>query len=713
MKTLKILILSQLLAFSVMADEGMWIPALLGNYPIADMQKNGLKLTAEDIYNVNGSSLKDAIVLFGRGCTGAVVSDEGLLLTNHHCGFGQIQSHSTVEHDYLTDGFWAMSRQEELVCPGLTVSFLVRMDDVTDKVLEGVTEDMKEEERNRKIGENSREIIEEAKKDTQFEAVVRPLYEGNQYFIYVMEIFKDVRLVGAPPAAIGNFGADTDNWVWPRHTGDFSIFRIYADKENKPAEYSAENVPYRPKKHFQVTLDGVKKGDFTMVYGFPGSTDQYLPAFVVDLFANVLYPQRIKVRDERLEIIIAAMESDPATRIKYASKRSGIANAWKKWIGVNTGLRRVDALDAIRKDDDAFRQWANQPGSNQKYAGLLDEYQRTVEELLPMTYWIDYYSEAIASHEMIGFSGAFLRLANLPDSADWSKDVDRLKSRTERLFKDYDLPTDKKLMKAMLELFAVEVGEKYHPDIYLFINKKFGGDISAYVDWLYEESFMVTKNQVLDFLDQYSPKKAKKIKADPMVILMSSFLDYYTSNYQSKTSALMSKMDSLQRQYMAGIMEMKKGGRLYPDANGTLRITYGSVQDYFPMDGARYDYVTTIEGIMEKDDPGIYDYNVPEKLKELYRAKDYGPYGLNGTMPVCFIATNHTSGGNSGSPVLNERGELLGLNFDRNWEGTMSDFYYDSSICRNITLDIRYCLFIIDKFAGAGHLVQEMKVKTD
>ncbi len=707
-QTLLILISFLLLIQFAFADEGMWLPSLIGEQKLDEMRKKGLRLTGEDLYSINQSSLKDAIVLFGRGCTGAIVSNEGLLLTNHHCGFGSIQRHSSIEHDYLTDGFWAMSREEELPNAGLSVTLLVRMEDVTERVLTGVKEGMPEAERQKAIDEAAKEIIAEATKDTHFKAEVSPLFNGNQYFLYVSEVFKDVRLVGAPPSAIGNFGGDTDNWMWPRHTGDFSVFRIYADSNNLPADYSKNNRPYQPKQALKVSLKGADKGEFTMVYGYPARTQQYLPSYMVELIAENSNPEKIAIRREKLDIMGAAMNADPKVRIQYASKYAGVANAWKKWMGESKGLDRFDAVEKKVAFEKEFQDWANNTGK--AYADILPVYKQLVNELEPYQLWIDQFSEAVWSLDIIRFAAGYRNLATMqkPSDEELNKELDKLKAGIPGFFKDYDQPTDKKLFTAMLDHFRASVRKDELPGVYDLIDKKYGGNIGAYADMVYNESVFVSQDRLESFLQGYRAKKSKKLNGDPVYELMLSFYNRYLTGYANHYQMLMTSQDSLQRIYMKAIMEMETDRILFPDANFTLRVSYGVVNDYYPRDGIYYDYQTSLEGIMEKDNPDIYDYRVPERLKELYRAKDYGRYADNGTMNVCFTAANHTTGGNSGSPVLNADGELIGLNFDRNWEGTMSDIMYNPDMCRNIVLDIRYCLFIIDKYAGAGHLVEEM-----
>lgn len=699
---------------SVKADEGMWIPLLL-NKNIADMQAKGLKLSAEDIFSMNHSSLKDAIVIFGGGCTGELISDEGLLITNHHCGYSSIQRHSSIEHDYLTDGFWAMNRNEELVNKGLTVTFLVRMADVTSEVLKDVNEQMSETERSKIIGEAIKKIVERETKGTHYEAVVKPFYYGNEYYLFVNEVFKDVRLVGAPPSAIGKFGGDTDNWMWPRHTGDFSLFRIYADQNNKPAEYSPDNKPYKPKKSFAISVKGVKDGDFTMVYGYPGTTMEYLPSFAVENTLNISNPNKIKVRQEILDIMKADMNADPKVRIQYASKNARVANAWKKWIGESRGLVRLHAIEKKKELEKQYNNWVGQdPERRKKYSMVLPELKKVYTDIKPYQLAQDYFWEAGYSMELVRFARSFVSLSKLDKNAseeEIQKTIKRVKGAAKSFFKDYNQPTDMKIFrKVFLEMYPENVPEEFQPDIFKQIDKKFKGDKDKYLHYLYSKSMLVHEEKLMKFLDTYSPSKASKLHKDPAIQLYNSLIDLYKEKLSTPMAALNHQSDSLMRLWMNILREMQSNKHFYPDANFTLRIAYGQVKDYYPRDGVYYGIQTTLEGIMEKDNPEIYDYKVPEKLKELYRTKDYGMYGMNESMPVCFIATNHTTGGNSGSPVINGNGELIGVNFDRDWEGTMSDIMYDPDMCRNITLDIRYALFLIDKFAGAQHLIAEMNI---
>ncbi|MBW6459391.1 MAG: S46 family peptidase [Bacteroidales bacterium] len=675
------------------------------------MRKRGLRLSAEDIYSINQSSLKDAIVLFGRGCTGAIVSDQGLLMTNHHCGSGSIRRHSAVEHDYLTDGFWAMSKEEELPNAGLTVTLLKWMEDVTDRVLARVKPGMTEAERQKAIDEAAKAIIREATADSHYSAEIRPLFSGNQYFLYVNEVFRDVRLVGAPPFAIGSFGGDTDNWMWPRHTGDFTVFRIYADSSNMPAEYAKSNVPYKPAESLEISLAGVDKGDFTMVFGYPASTRQYLPSDMVELIANISNPQKIEIRRKKLDIMGADMDADPKVRIQYASKYQGVANAWKKWIGESRGLNRFDAVGKKHAFEKEFTEWA--VNNSTGYTGILPAYRQLVAEMTPVQSWIDQFSETVWSHDMIRYAAGYRGLAGMDKPAvgeEVQKAVDRLMNGAAGFFKDYNRPTDKKLFIAMMEHFRSSVRNNELPDIYFEIDRKFKGDIRAFADWAYDNTFMKDEQRVKAFLAGYKPSKSKHIQKDPFYRVMTSFSEKYAESYAGLHQRLVTRQDSLQRLYMKAILEMQEDRLLLADANFTLRVSYGVVNDYYPRDAVYYYYQTTLDGILEKDDPAIYDYRVPERLKALHESGDFGMYGQGGTICVCFSAANHTTGGNSGSPVLNAEGKLIGLNFDRNWEGTMSDIMYDPDMCRNIVVDIRYCLFIIDKYAGATHLVEEMKI---
>jgi len=692
----------------------MWMPLLLKKYKIEDMQRAGFKLTAEDVYSVNQACLKDAIVIFGGGCTAELISGEGLLITNHHCGYGNIQRHSTVEHDYLTDGFWAMTRGEELPNPGLSVTFLIRIEDVTESSLAGVTSTMNSSDREKAIQENIKKIQTDAVRGTAYTAKVTPFFSGNQYFLFVYEAYQDVRLVGAPPSAIGKFGGETDNWIWPRHTGDFSLFRIYAGPDNRPATYSPSNVPYKPKKFFPISLRGVEKGDFTMVFGYPGRTTEYIPSFVIENQVNFTIPASINLRTKRLDMITAAMETNPKIRIQYSAKKSGIANSWKKNQGVLLGLKKVAAIDRKKEFEKWFQEWVGTDAERQaEYGTLLGQYKDIVTNQAPFELAITYAREAGEAAEIIGFAGRFSSLVDLAakgNAEEVKKLADRLRPGVESYFKDYDAPTDQKLLAVLMQAYANGITPDFQPDLLKQILIDFKGDFEKYAKSVFDKSILDSEQDVNLMLTKFNSKSAKKLSNDPAFLVFKSLQKLQNELVNPGLAKGQDLLPELQRKYMKAQMEMQPEKLFYPDANSTLRITYGKVDDFMPADGIQYKYITTLDGIMEKDNPEIYDYRVPEKLKQLYLSKDYGQYVSDHTIPVCFIASNHTSGGNSGSPVINADGQLIGINFDRNWEGTMSDIMYDPDLCRNISLDIRYALFIIDKFAGAKHLINEMEL---
>jgi len=714
-KSIIIIVISLFFKFSGMAGEGMWIPMLLEQLNEKEMKAMGLNITAEDIYSVNHSSLKDAIVLFGRGCTAEIISDQGLLLTNHHCGFGAIQRHSSIEHDYLTDGFWAMNWEEELPNPGLTVTLMIRMEKVTDQVLEGIRDNMTESERDDRIKENSDKIIKEFEKDSEYQAAIKPFFKGNAFYMIITETFKDVRLVGAPPSNIGKFGGDTDNWMWPRHTGDFSIFRIYTDKDGKPAEYSEDNIPYKPKYHFPISLKGVDEGDFTFVFGYPARTNEYLPSYAVEMITESGNPHKIKLRETRLDIFNKYASADPKVRIQYASKDARVANYWKKMIGESGGIERLDGIEIKQAYEAEFNDWANSSEElKKKYGDLIPAFEMAYKQLEPISLATDYIAEAGLAMEIISFARNFSNLVKLSkadeiDEEAINKEIESLKRRTNGFFKDYYQPIDEEVMTAMLKLYNVNLTPPFKPEFFNTIHAKYKNDYEAYTNYVFSKSFFNEEEAVLEMLENYKPKKYKKIMKDPAYKLASEMMDFYQDDIKDQRDMLNNRLDSLQRIYMKAQMEMEPEKRFYPDANFTLRVTYGYVDGYNPRDAVHFKHYTTLEGIMEKEDPEIYDYVVEDRLKELYQNKDYGRYAdEDGSMHVAFIASNHTTGGNSGSPVLNADGELVGVNFDRCWEGTMSDLMYDPEVCRNISFDIRYFLFIVDKFAGAGYLVDEM-----
>ncbi len=670
----KFTLLSLLLIFSLnlFADEGMWLPSEI-HLRIKDMQAKGLKLTEKDIYDINSSSLKDAIVHFNGGCTGEIISKQGLLITNHHCGFGQIQSHSSVENDYLKDGFWAFKQEDELPNKNLKVSFLKYMKDVTADVLKGYKPSMTEKERIALVDKNSKAIEEKAAKEGKFyRARVTPLFYGNQYYLYVYQDFPDVRLVGAPPSSIGKFGGDTDNWMWPRHTGDFALFRIYADENNEPAEYSENNVPFVPSRSLKINASGIKEGDFTMVYGFPGRTNEYLMSDAVRYIAETSNPHKIKLRTMRLDIQNREMAKDAAIRIKYASKNASVANSWKRWQGESKGINRLKTIDSKEAYEADFANWAK--GS--KYDGLVEKMDSLYALIEELTLVSDYQAEAINAVELISFAGR-----NQPNK--------------EKFYKDYYSPIDRETFIALFNEYNNNIADKYKSPYFIEKMKQYGS-IDKWAE------------------DLYGAQNAEKLNLELAQEVYNQTNDYVKKNIMPTLEEVNREITLLYRDYMQGQIEFNKatnGNRVfYPDANSTLRVAYGNVKGYSPADGVYYTPVSTLEGIIQKDNPNIYDYDIPQGLRDLYASKNYGTWEVNGTVPVAFISTNHTTGGNSGSPVLDANGNLIGVNFDRVWEGTMSDIVYDPIVCRNIALDIRYALFIVDKLAGAQRLLDEMEI---
>ena len=675
-------------SLAAVADEGMWLPSLIGER-IKDMRSKGFRLTAEDIYSVNKASMKDAVVLFGRGCTGEIVSAEGLLLTNHHCGYGAIQSHSTLDHDYLTYGFWARSRDEELPNERLTVRILVRMEDVTDRIAAGA---------------DKLKLIQAARAEGPgYDASVEEMYYGNQQFLFVYQEFSDVRLVGAPPSSIGKFGGDTDNWIWPRHTGDFSVFRIYAGRDNNPAAYSPDNVPYRPRRHFAISTRGVKEGDFTMIYGFPGSTQQYILSDAVDYVQNLSDPMKIDLRTRRLDIISAAQEADPKVRIQYAAKHAGIANAWKKWQGEVAGLKRMNTLAAKRDYERRFAEWA---ADKPEYAGLLDSMRAAYARGREPYFHQELLSESIRSLELY----PLVRHGVL--SSSWRRGEDDAIAEQRRIkraafLKDYDPAVDRALVKSALRGFADYCPEGFSAEAQAEIDRH--GGMDAYADYVFDHTRMLLPQEEIERLDSAA------VVSDPIYRFVVLFDGKRAPEYYRRNLSNISDIERWYRPYLRALRAFDPDRAFFPDANLTLRVAYGTVAGYEYADGEYHTPQTTLDGIIAKDNPEIYDYDIPQRLRDLYASKEYGRWGVEidgrRTVPVCFLASNQTTGGNSGSPVLNGRGELIGINFDRTWRSTMSDIAFDPTICRNIAVDIRYVLFVIDKVGGAGYLIDEMEVR--
>lgn len=711
-KILLALFLFTALCLKTFADEGMWLPQLLQALNEKEMKKMGMKITAADIYSINKSSLKDAIVSLGGFCTAEVISNEGLILTNHHCGFDAVQNHSTLEHNYIRDGFWAYNKNQELNNPGLFVTFIVKIEDVSDEVLKGLTMQMNEKERQLKIDENIKSIKGSYKTDNYQDILIRSFFEGNKYFLFVTETYKDVRLVGAPPASIGNFGKDTDNWMWPRHTGDFSLFRIYADKNNRPAAYSPDNVPYVPKRALNISLKGMKEGDFTMVFGFPGRTNEYLSSYAISQIKDLYDPAKISIRHDILETLKKFMIRDEAIKIKYAAKYASIENAYKKWQGEVLGLNKSNALQKKKDLEAEFIRRVNaNPEWKEKYGDLLSK----LEAAYGLNEWYafqrDYYNEIIPRIELFNIAATASAIMGENMKKDAAANIERNKKNLERLeelFKEYDPEVDRQLFVQLMKRYAREQSATAVSPLLQESLKN--NTIESLALEMYTSSVLNVFDNIKNLMNLPMKEFNDIVSKDTLYRLYADIQNTYVQKVASSYNRYQADINALQRTYMKAQMEVFKEKKFYPDANSTLRVTYGNVKGYQPRDGLRYDYYTYMDGIMEKFKPGDYEFDVPEKLIALYKKKDFGRYGKNGRMPVCFIAANHTTGGNSGSPALDANGNLVGLNFDRVWEGTMSDINYDPNICRNIMVDIRYVLFIIDKYAGATNLIKELKV---
>ncbi len=699
-----------LISFPIFAQQGgMWVPALLKGMNEKEMKSLGMKMSVTDIYDVNNSSLKDAVPQFNGGCTAEVISSKGLLLTNHHCGYGEIQSHSTVEHDYLQDGFWAKSYAEELPNPDLEVTFIVSIHDVTKEIMNGVAALQTEADKKVAIQKNMSQLQKSFKREAWQNVMIRTFYEGNQYMLFVTESFEDVRLVGAPPSSIGKFGSDTDNWVWPRHTGDFSLFRIYADKNNRPAKYSKDNVPYTPKHFFPVSINGIQPNDFTLVYGYPGKTQEYLPSFAVEQIVNDLNPAKIEIRDKALKVADGFMRQDQAIKIQYASKYAGIANYWKKWIGESQGLKKTNAVAIKKTFEQEFLKRSNSDVKFTEYRNLLPQFEKIYADIKPYALARDYFMEVVLrNNELLSVGFRLYQLENAfakVGAQGFNDRKENLIKGLEALYKDYNSDVDKGIFAETVKLYGTKAPANLTPAV---IQNK---DYNQLANEIYSKSTLTSYDGLKKLLNGSAEDVLKKMQADPGYVLAKNLAENYFNNIAPKYDQMALELEGLQRNYMKGQLEMFPDARIFPDANSTLRVTYGKVNGYQPSDAVTYAPITYLDGVMEKYVPGDYEFDVPKKLIDLYNSKDFGPYAdKNGKLPVNFIATNHTTGGNSGSPALDANGNLIGLNFDRVWEGTMSDIHYDPSICRNIMVDARYILFVIDKFANSKHLIEEMKI---
>ena len=711
----KILTVFVLISFVVRADEGMWMPQLIEALNIKDMKKNGFKLSAEQIYSINKASMKDAVAIFGGGCTAEVISNKGLILTNHHCGFSSIAALSSVENDYLKNGYWAMKSSEEINCPGLTVTFIKRIEDVTVKVMENIKPGFSEIQRDSVIQVNIKTLEKLAKVNNHYDSFIRPFYYGNEYYLFVVEIFKDIRLVGAPPESIGKFGGETDNWVWPRHNADFSMFRIYANKENKPSDFNSENIPYKPLHSFPISLKGVEKGDFTMVYGFPGRTQEYLTSYAVDLLINQQDPIRVGLREKRLDIIEADMKKNDTLRLMYTSKHANIANAYKKWSGEMIGLKKSDAVNKKQKTElDFLNAVSNDLAKKEKYSNLFNELKTVYKEYAPLSKQYDYFAECLWGIDAFKFAAGFVPVFN-----ELKKKQSGKENKFDALFKDlkpvlpfknFNKETDIKLCKTMLQEYIANVDREFMPRFLDSLLTVHNGNVKSLADFLYNNSSFVDNEKAKIMFAEFE-KSSSLYERDPLYLLASSILLHYQKTVIPQITYYERHINELQKIYVKGLTENIKTKKFYPDANGTMRVSFGKVADYQPKDGVQYLHYTTIDGMIEKNKTGLEDFHVNPKLIDLYDKKDFGQYAdKNGKLRIAFTGSNHTTGGNSGSPVINAKGELIGTNFDRNWEGTMSDVMYNGSFCRNIILDVRFTLWMVDKYAGAGYLLKEMKL---
>ena len=717
MKKSNRLIIFLLISFSflqVRSDEGMWLPLFLDRLTYENMQKMGLNLTQEEIYSINNGSLKDAIVIFGGGCTGEIVSNQGLIFTNHHCGYASIAALSTVENDYLTNGYLAASQNDELFpSNNLSVKFLLRIENVSKKILESIPENASEIERNSIIEKISSNIEKVAAPGEYQEAVVKSFFYGNEYYLFVYEVYPDVRLVMTPPSSIGNFGGDTDNWMWPRHTGDFSVFRVYTDQNGKPAKYNKNNIPMKPKHFLPVSLKERKENDFTMILGYPGRTSRYITSDEVESNYKYVNPSIVKIREKKLQIMDKNMKADDNVRIKYASQYASTANYWKFYIGQNKGIEDLNVIDEKRQAEKEFLSWANNLNNSNEYKSALENVRKAIKELSSLRKVQIYISEAFfRGSSVINFAGRFRAIAKELSSENPNQDkindyCKNLENYSNNFFETFDYNTELELFGAMLEIYAKNIPQEYQPKFYNTIRSKFKNDYKRYSEYSFLISPFANKEIMKTFLN--NPKK-NAIVNDPIFTVTNQIYDIYF-NIQDKISPFTDLLNSGMRVYMQGFRKMNKNNSFYPDANSTMRLSYGTVKAYKKADAYNYYFKTTLKGVMEKEDPNDEEFIVPAKLKELYNKKDFGQYGENGKLITCFITNNDITGGNSGSPVLNGNGELIGLAFDGNWEAMSGDIVFDPKFKRCICVDIRYVLFVIDKFAGGKRIIDELDLR--
>ncbi|MCK5134710.1 MAG: S46 family peptidase [Bacteroidales bacterium] len=712
--TLLVIVLVAAFQIRVYADEGMWLLNLIGQVNMDEMTEMGLQLTAEQIYSINQASLKDAVGALDRGsCTGELISPDGLMLTNHHCGYGEIQYHSSVEHDYLKNGFWAMTRDEELPNEGKTITFLVRMEEITDQIIPELNEEMTQEERNTIIRSLSGAIVSKATEGNHYDARIRDMFNGNRFFLFISETFRDVRLVGAPPESIGKYGGDTDNWMWPRHSGDFSIFRVYTDPDGKPADYSPDNIPLKSKHYLPVSMKGYEKDDFTMVLGYPGRTDRYMTSWGIQELLDIIHPNRIHIRGIKQELQMEDMMTDEKVRLQYASKYSRSSNYWKYSIGQSKGLRRLNVVAKKQKQEEAFEAWANQSNDRRElYGNALQDIRMAVEGRKEIRNAMQYLEEVLfrGGMESAYFARNLRELERAmaqeePDQEEIDAVAEDLKENSADFYKDYHPSTDKRVMAAMIKLLIEELDDQYLPANVLEVKTKYKGDVDKYVEKYFKKSFVPDQAKYFAFMDNPSLKVLRKDPAYKAALAASKYFEVRGKFAEFNESYVRGS-----RLYLKGLVEMYPEKDFYSDANSTMRMNYGVVGDYMARDAVLYTHYTTLGGVMEKEDPSNFEFIVTDKLKELYAKKDFGPYGEDGKLNVCFTSNNDITGGNSGSPVINARGELIGLAFDGNWEAMSGDVAFETELQKCINVDIRYVLFIIDKYAGAGHLIEEMKL---